>query len=350
MPIPYIFGRPTVDNHFVFEYVCGNILYIYDRIIDLVNNHTPCNTYTTRRSIMKKAFVGFLCFIIILFSIFSALAEASSEDTFSGMRQILLIISLDKTLPKTGKTYGMGNYIMTLDGSNRVLKFTSFPYNLAVDIPAQKVAVKKQLQFVCKELGPEGEAEVIESNFGITIDHWLLINMTGLADLVDLVGGIEVNLADLSINKKASDIKYMVDKPWKNVAEPGLQILSGIQAMAYMSDTYYDQPTISQEEVRFRERQELLIREILAGLRNFQLDTESLLALIFSGFAKNYTTDIPLGGVLTTARADLSGCLQSDPVFLHIPQEIFTVEVADGWESLGYTEEDAAAVRAFVEN
>jgi hypothetical protein len=102
--------------------------------------------------------------------------------------------------------------------------------------------------------------------------------------------------------------------------------------------------------VRFRERQELLIREILAGLRNFQLDTESLLALIFSGFAKNYTTDIPLGSVLTTARADLAGCLQSDPVFLHIPQEIITVEVADGWESLGYTEEDAAAVRAFVEN
>jgi hypothetical protein len=117
-----------------------------------------------------------------------------------------------------------------------------------------------------------------------------------------------------------------------------------------MSDTYYDQPTISQEEVRFRERQELLIREIIAGLRSFQLDTESLLTLIFGGFAKNYATDIPLVDVLSSARADLAGCVQSDPVFLHIPQEIFMVDVEDGWESLGYSQEDVAAVSAFLLN
>jgi LCP family protein required for cell wall assembly len=299
---------------------------------------------------MKRALVGFLCLITILFAIFSTHAEAPSEATIDGIRNIFLIMSLDKTLPKTGKTYGMGNYLITLDENNRVLKFTSFPYNLAVDVPTKTGDVKKQLQFACNDLGPEGAAIVIENNFGINIDHWLLINMTGLADLVDLVGGIEVNLLDLSINKKASDLKYMTDKAWVKVEEPGLQILNGVQAMAYISDTYYDQPTISVEEERFRERQEVLIRGIIKGLQNFQVDTESLLTLIFGGFAKNYATDIPLSGVLMVARADLAGCLQSDPVFLHIPQEIFTVEVANGWESLGYTEEDAAAVRTFVEN
>ena len=136
-----------------------------------------------------------------------------------------------------------------------------------MELPGKRGPVNKQLQFACKELGPEGAAGIIQQSFGVTIDHWLLINMNALAELVDLAGGIEVFLNDLSINKKAGDLKYMVSKPWQKVQEAGLQKLNGVQMMAYISDTYYDKPTISEEEVRFRERHEVLIRGIIAGLR-----------------------------------------------------------------------------------
>lgn len=299
---------------------------------------------------MKKALVGFLCLIIIVFSVVSIQAETSAETALGGMRNVLMIVSLDKTLPKDGKTYAMGNYLIVLDEDNQVMKFTSFPYNLAVTVQTTGGEVTKQLQFVCNDLGPEGMAEVLEQNFGVTIDRWLLINMTGLADLVDLAGGIEVDLPDLSINKKASDLKYMTSIPYVKVAAPGLQVLNGIQMMAYISDTYYDQPTLIVEEGRFRERQQVLIRGIVSGLRNFQVDTEALLALVFDGFLGNFATDVPMSGMLSMGRANLAACLQNDPVFLHIPREIATVKASNGWESMGFTQEDVTAVQVFVGN
>ena len=299
---------------------------------------------------MKKTLIAFLCFLIILLPAASAFAEASSQTGEDGIRNVLIIVSLDKKLPENGKTYAMGNYLMVLDESNQVLKFISFPYNLAVTVPSDKGDVTKQLQFFGNEQGPEGMVEVLEANFGITIDRWLLTNMTGLSDLVDLVGGIEVDLPDLSINKKASDLKYMVDRPWQKVEEAGLQTLTGVQAMAYISDTYYDQPTLSVEEARFRERHQVLIHGIVKGLRSFQLDTESLIEMIFGGMLSNYSTNVPMSGMLFTGRANFAACLPNDPLFLHIPQEIFTVKASNGWESMGFTEEDVAAVREFTGN
>ena len=161
---------------------------------------------------------------------------------------VLLIVSLDKKLPKGGKTNGMGYYLMTYHREGSRLSFTSFPYNLSVELPGKKGPVRKQLQFACKELGPEGAADLISQTFGIKIDYWVLINLNALVELVDLAGGVEVNLANLSINKKAGEIKYMVSKPFKKLAEAGLQRLDGVQAMAYISDTLYDNPTISEEE------------------------------------------------------------------------------------------------------
>jgi anionic cell wall polymer biosynthesis LytR-Cps2A-Psr (LCP) family protein len=296
---------------------------------------------------MKNAATRFLALLlaILLAAPLSGLAQPEAPKE---TRSFLIIVSLDKTLPKTGKTYGMGYYLMTLKPGARVLHFTSFPYNLSVELTGKKGPVNKQLQFACKELGPEGAAEVIRQNFGVTIDFWLLINMNALAELVDLAGGIEVFLDDLSINKKAGDLRNMVSKPWQKVQEAGLQKLSGVQMMAYISDTYYDKPTISQEEARFRERQEVLIRGIMAGLKSTGMDRVGLISAMFTGFGKNVMTNFTLKTVPELALGGFTKCLENVPQFLHIPQEIFTVKTDNGWESLGYTQEDAEAARALT--
>ena len=296
---------------------------------------------------MKNAAKGFLALLLAAL-LASPIAGLARTETPRQTRSFLIIVSLDKSLPKSGKTHGMGHYLMTLIPGGRVLHYTSFPYNLSVEMPGKKGPVTKQLQFACKELGPEGAAEVIRQNFGVSIDYWLLINMNALADLVDLAGGIEVVLDDLSINKKAGDLRHMISKPWQKVEAAGLQKLSGVQMMAYISDTYYDKPTISVEEERFRQRQEVLIRGLMANLKSKGMDRMGLLTAVFSGFGKNVKTDFTLETVPELALGGFTKCLENVPQFLHIPQTIFTVETDNGWESLGYTQEDAAAVRAFA--
>lgn len=261
---------------------------------------------------------------------------------------VLLIVSLDKKLPKGGKTNGMGYYLMTYHREGSRLSFTSFPYNLSVELPGKKGPVRKQLQFACKELGPEGAADLISQTFGIKIDYWMLINLNALVELVDLAGGVEVNLANLSINKKAGEIKYMVSKPFKKLAEAGLQRLDGVQAMAYISDTLYDNPTIAEEEARFRERHEVLIRGIIASLRGVNMGMAGLISAVFAGFGKHYMASIDPAALAGVPLVELAELPENEPQFLHIPQEIFTVKTDNGWESLGYTQEDVAAIQSFA--
>jgi len=297
---------------------------------------------------MNKAFIGFLCFLIVLLPIVSALAEASVDTDFPGFRSIFMIMSLDKMIPSGNKTYTMGGYLIVLDEENKMLKFVSFPYNLALTIQTEKGEVTKQLQNTGQELGPDGLVEKLESNFGIEIDHWVMTTLTGLSDFVDVAGGIEVDLPDLSINSHAGNLQYMMSKPYVKVAETGLQLLSGVQAMAYITDTTYGSPTISEEEERFRERHEVLIRGIIKSLGSFQVDVESLATLMVDSMLGNYSTDLKIEDMLALVRMDLSASPQYEQAFLFIPQVISTVKASNGWESLGYTEEDVLMVQAFI--
>ena len=255
---------------------------------------------------MKKVFVGFLCLVILLLPVSSALAEASSNSDFPGFRSIFMIMSLEKKIPNGNKTYTMGGYLIVLNEEGKRLKFVSFPYNLALTVQTDKGEVTKQLQNVGQELGPDGLVETLESNFGIEIDHWVMTTLTGLSDFVDVAGGIEVDLPDLSINSHAGNLQYMMNKPYVKVEETGLQLLSGVQAMAYITDTTYGSPTISEEEERFRERHEVLIRGIIKSLGSFQVDVESLATLMVDSMLGNYSTDLKIEDMLALVRMDLS--------------------------------------------
>ena len=299
---------------------------------------------------MKKALIGFLCFLIVLLPFASALAEASAGSDFPGFRSVFMIMSLDKKIPKGNKTYTMGGYLIVLDEAGKMLKFVSFPYNLALTVQTDKGEITKQLQNVGQELGPDGLVETLEANFGIEIDHWVMTTLTGLSDFVDVAGGIEVDLPDLSINKHAGNLGYMMSKPYVKVEEAGLQLLSGVQAMAYITDTTYGSPTILVEEERFRERHEVLIRGIIKGLGSFQIDVEALAALMVDSLLGNYSTDLTIEDMLGLVRMDLSASAQYELKFLFVPQEIASVKASNGWESLGYTQEDVQAVQDFVGN
>ena len=170
---------------------------------------------------MKRALIGILCFLIVLLPVVSAFAEVSEGSDLPGFRSVYMIVSLDKKIPRGNKTYTMGGYLIVLDEDNQMLQFISFPYNLALTVQTDKGEVTKQLQNIGKELGPDGLVEVLEMNFGIEIDHWVMTTLTGLADFVDVAGGVEVDLPDLSLNNKAGDLKYMMDKPWVKIEAPG---------------------------------------------------------------------------------------------------------------------------------
>ena len=71
--------------------------------------------------------------------------------------------------------------------------------------------------------GPEAVVKAVNKLCGVEISHYAEVSFDGMKELVDALGGVEVNVPDRIDDPKAADF----------VIEPGLQTLNGDQALAF---------------------------------------------------------------------------------------------------------------------
>ncbi|MGA5205384.1 LCP family protein [Streptomyces variegatus] len=77
------------------------------------------------------------------------------------------------------------------------------------------------------EDGPELLVRTVEANTGLHIDHYVEIGFAGFANIVDAVGGVEMNIPqDIKDTKSGADLKK------------GTQTLNGEQALAFVRTRY----------------------------------------------------------------------------------------------------------------
>ncbi len=308
---------------------------------------------------MKKIISFVLAMVMLLFTACAAREETktSSPETASVTAQttkqsvpegidgytILLMGSSEADFSEDSENpYALTHILITIDPEGSVLKFVTFPYNLLVDVETEDGVESEQLQFVCNSLGPDETVTVLEENFGIDIDYWVLMNMAGVSDIVDALGGIEIDLADLSINDIAEYAEYIVGQVWVNVTKTGLQILSGLQTAGYFFNTMYDNPTAEEEENRFREHHRTIITAVVQAVELLQLQGKDLVT-IAENVEERYTSNIPEDEWQQIADSALY-CVSNDPQFLHVPQ---TIEVS-GWDIVYDPETDVSAVQQFI--
>ncbi len=87
---------------------------------------------------------------------------------------------------------------------------------------------------------PELAVKTINETFGLDITEYALVNFYGMAEIIDEVGGVEIDVQQKEINAKNGVNDNIRDQAsfqgLKNpplVTKPGLQRLSGIQAVAW---------------------------------------------------------------------------------------------------------------------
>lgn len=71
--------------------------------------------------------------------------------------------------------------------------------------------------------------EAIERNFGVPIDGWFRLNFTSVIELVDAIGGAEVELTKAEVGYLNNQVGYYPDNPLSE----GVCRLNGAQALAY---------------------------------------------------------------------------------------------------------------------
>lgn len=133
--------------------------------------------------------------------------------------------------------------------------------------------------------GEELTQQSLEDFLGIKIDHYAILDFKGFEQLVDIVGGIEV------------DVPVRMYYPEEGIdLEPGLQTLNGRQALGYARYRY----TADGDIGRAKRQQQVvqLLMEKLLRLRNVVKLPQLVKAL-----AENVETDIPASQMLSLAKA-----------------------------------------------
>lgn len=148
--------------------------------------------------------------------------------------------------------------ILTLDNVHKKIKATSLMRDTYVEIPKFK---DDKLNHSFAYGGVELLKATIERNFKVKIDKYALVNFESFKDLINIVGGVEVDIKDYEIDEIN---KYIPEL--KDGAEPiniaGKQLLTGSQALAYARIRY-----VGNGDYERTERQRYIIGELVKKLK-----------------------------------------------------------------------------------
>ena len=164
--------------------------------------------------------------------------NADALEAVGGMTNILLI-GLDA---RPGETTGRSDtmILLTLDAEHNCIKLTSFMRDLYVEIPGRK---NNRLNAAYVFGGPELLMKTMKKNFGIEVDHYVAVNFSILADVIDQLGGMVIDGPEKylpRINAVIYQDNLVLGLPDTDgyIQEAGEQLLTGKQAQAYARYRY----------------------------------------------------------------------------------------------------------------
>lgn len=136
--------------------------------------------------------------------------------------------------------------------------------------------------------GPEDAIALLNRNLDLDIEHYVAVNFNALIDVIDAVGGIEIDVQQEELSYicgYATEIMKVTGKVSPGVTEPGPQVLNGVQATAYarIRGTLGD-------DFRRTERQRDVLAKIVEKLQNASMvQLNAVIDKVFPEVSTNFT-------------------------------------------------------------
>lgn len=156
----------------------------------------------------------------------------------------ILLVGIDGTrIDKGNRSDSV--MLATIDSKNKQLKITSIARDTYVYIPGHG---EEKLTHAYAYGGIDLLKQVFKDNFDIDIDKYVAVNFISFIDVMDEIGGVEVDVKAKDINEVNKYIdacyQYYGDRenkePKKYITKPGVQRLNGYQALAFSRIRYTD--------------------------------------------------------------------------------------------------------------
>ncbi|WP_334145840.1 LCP family protein, partial [Muricomes intestini] len=127
--------------------------------------------------------------------------------------------------------------------------------------------------------GPEKAVALLNRNLDLDIQKYVSVNFNALADIIDLLGGIEVDLKTPTevelVNGYGTETAKVVGRTTTQLTETGKQTLDGIQAVSYARIRYqvFDGDPNDGTDFRRAERQRFVLQQVVAKAKKASLPT-----------------------------------------------------------------------------
>ena len=169
--------------------------------------------------------------------------ENTEEATIvDGITNILLVGTDGEYVEKGNRSDSV--MLVTIDSKNKDIKISSIARDTYVDIPGYST---EKLTHAYAYEGIDLLKEVFKENFDLDIDKYIAVNFVSFMDIIDELGGVEVNVEEKDIKEinKYIDACYGYyknkdEKEKEYIKEAGVQRLNGYQALAFSRIRYTD--------------------------------------------------------------------------------------------------------------
>ena len=157
-----------------------------------------------------------------------------------GVTNILLIGNDSRENGEDGRSDAM--ILLSISNKTKKIYMTSLLRDMYVDIPGHK---GNRLNAAYSYGGAELLMETIEQNFDIHISRYVLVNFEAFANLVDAVGGVDLELTSKEVeyvNGYLVEYNILLGRPegtdYFEDTSGGMVHLNGPQALAYCRNRY----------------------------------------------------------------------------------------------------------------
>ena len=276
----------------------------------------PLNTKKKRKKKKKSKLKRFLIIVLVLLAILAGVLyyavgtvydqlhyEAIDSVTTEPMKEegvinVLLIGNDSRQNGEDGRSDAM--ILLSISTKTKKIYMTSLLRDMYVEIPGYK---NNRLNAAYSYGGAELLMETVEQNFDITVNRYVLVNFEAFANLVDAVGGVDLELTSQEIEYVNG---YLVEynilfgraegTDYMDTSVSGLVHLNGPQALAYTRNRYLG------TDFGRTERQRKVLEAIIKKLpQTLVTNPKELFEGLMTNLTTNLTKDECYGLVLRSA-------------------------------------------------
>lgn len=203
--------------------------------------------------------------------------------------------------------------IMSVNTGTKKIKLISVMRDSLVPIENNSSTSYDKINSAYAKGGPELAIKTLNTIFDLDISEYISVNFFGLADIIDLIGGIEVELTDAEVtmvNSGAKGVCRALGIPYEgeDIVSSGLQHLDGKQAVGYARIRYTANSEGTNNDYGRTDRQRLVMERMFNKALSME---KTRYAKLVKPILASCQTSLTYAEVIDV----VLGVLSSNPVF-----------------------------------